>query len=67
MKTAAGARILSDDRSGAYSKSFPVRLGLKDVEPVILGRAYEYLLRKFGSKVRDRVPVSFTHPARWLF
>jgi len=24
------------------------RLGLKDVEPDILGRAYEYLLRKFA-------------------
>ena len=24
------------------------RLGLRDVEPDILGRAYEYLLRKFA-------------------
>jgi hypothetical protein len=47
--TQAGQRIISDERSkmlidvlGRY------RLGLKDVEPDILGRAYEYLLRKFA-------------------
>lgn len=44
-----GQRIISDDSLrqlidilGRY------RLGLKDVEPDILGRAYEYLLRKFA-------------------
>lgn len=47
--TTAGQRIISDDKLktlidilGRY------RLGLKDVEPDILGRAYEYLLRKFA-------------------
>lgn len=47
--TAAGQRVISDDKLkllidvlGRY------RLGLKDVEPDILGRAYEYLLRKFA-------------------
>lgn len=47
--TAAGQRIISDDKLkelidvlGKY------RLGLQDVEPDILGRAYEYLLRKFA-------------------
>ena len=47
--TAAGQRIISDDKLkvlidvlGRY------RLGLRDVEPDILGRAYEYLLRKFA-------------------
>jgi type I restriction enzyme M protein len=47
--TQAGQRIISDDRLkmlidvlGRY------RMGLKDVEPDILGRAYEYLLRKFA-------------------
>ncbi len=47
--TAGGQRIISDDKLrllidvlGRY------RLGLKDVEPDILGRAYEYLLRKFA-------------------
>jgi len=47
--TAAGQRTISDDKLkvlvdvlGRY------RLGLNDVEPDILGRAYEYLLRKFA-------------------
>ncbi len=47
--TAAGQRVISDEKLkllidvlGRY------RLGLKDVEPDILGRAYEYLLRKFA-------------------
>ncbi|HXL01417.1 MAG TPA: class I SAM-dependent DNA methyltransferase, partial [Dysgonamonadaceae bacterium] len=47
--TAGGQRIISDevlkdliDVLGKY------RLGLNDVEPDILGRAYEYLLRKFA-------------------
>lgn len=47
--TAAGQRILSDD---SLKKLVEIlgrhRLGLKDVEPDILGRAYEYLLRKFA-------------------
>lgn len=47
--TAAGQRIISDD---ALKKLIDVlgkyRLGLKDVEPDIVGRAYEYLLRKFA-------------------
>lgn len=47
--TTAGQRVISDDKLkllidvlGRY------RLGSKDVEPDILGRAYEYLLRKFA-------------------
>jgi type I restriction enzyme M protein len=47
--TAAGQRIISDDTLkllvnvlGRY------RLGLLDVEPDLIGRAYEYLLRKFA-------------------
>lgn len=47
--TAAGQRIISDDGLlrlvnvlGSH------RLGLRDVEPDIIGRAYEYLLRKFA-------------------
>ncbi len=47
--TAAGQRTINDEKLkelidilGRY------RLGLKDVEPDILGRAYEYLLRKFA-------------------
>jgi type I restriction enzyme M protein len=48
-ETASGQRIISDEKLillidvlGRY------RLGTKDVEPDILGRAYEYLLRKFA-------------------
>lgn len=47
--TTAGQRVIDDeglksliDILGKY------RLGLKDVEPDIIGRAYEYLLRKFA-------------------
>lgn len=48
-ETAAGQRILSDDQLHALiQKLSEYRLGLKDVEPDILGRAYEYLLRKFS-------------------
>ncbi|MEA1944199.1 MAG: class I SAM-dependent DNA methyltransferase [Euryarchaeota archaeon] len=48
-ETAAGQRIISEDKLktlidvlGRY------RLGLRDVEPDIIGRAYEHLLRKFA-------------------
>ena len=47
--TAAGQRIISDDKLKALIDIFGrYRLGLKDVEPDILGRAYEYLLREFA-------------------
>jgi len=47
--TAAGQRIVADDRLKALIEVLgKYRLGLKDVEPDILGRAYEYLLRKFA-------------------
>ncbi len=48
-ETAAGQRILSDDRLRALIQRLSqYRMGLQDVEPDILGRAYEYLLRKFA-------------------
>lgn len=48
-ETAAGQRILDDDRLRALIQRLSqYRLGLQDVEPDILGRAYEYLLRKFA-------------------
>ncbi len=47
--TAAGQRIISDEKLKALIDILNKhRLGLKDVEPDILGRAYEYLLRKFA-------------------
>ncbi len=47
--TAAGQRILDDGNlAGLMEILNKHRLGLEDVEPDILGRAYEYLLRKFA-------------------
>lgn len=47
--TAAGQRIISDDHLAALVDVLSrYRLGLDDAEPDILGRAYEYLLRKFA-------------------
>jgi len=46
---AAGQRILPDEYLARLVDVLSRhRLGLKDVEPDILGRAYEYLLRKFA-------------------
>ncbi|MEM4409666.1 MAG: N-6 DNA methylase [Candidatus Caldarchaeum sp.] len=47
--TTAGQRIVDDDRLVSLINVLSRhRLGLNDVEPDILGRAYEYLLRKFA-------------------
>ncbi len=47
--TAAGQRIISDDRLKALIDVLgKYRLGLNDVAPDIIGMAYEYLLRKFA-------------------
>ena len=47
--TAAGQHILDDDVLARLMEVLNrQRLGLRDVEPDILGRAYEYLLRKFA-------------------
>ncbi len=48
-ETAAGQRILDDETLARLMEILNrQRLGLRDVEPDILGRAYEYLLRKFA-------------------
>ena len=45
----SGQRALDDDRLEALIEIISQhRLGLQDTEPDILGRAYEYLLRKFA-------------------
>jgi type I restriction enzyme M protein len=45
----SGQRTLDDDRLGRLIEIISRhRLGLKNAEPDILGRAYEYLLRKFA-------------------
>lgn len=49
--TYAGQRLLDDTRLQNLIEALSdprYRLGLKNVEPDILGRAYEYLLRKFA-------------------
>jgi len=47
--TVAGQPILSEEQLRALIQVLSRhRLGLKDVEPDILGRVYEYLLRKFA-------------------
>ena len=47
--TVNGQRIIPDERLAALIKVLSRhRLGLSDVEPDILGRVYEYLLRKFA-------------------
>jgi type I restriction enzyme M protein len=47
--TTAGQRIVGDEHLHALMQVLNRhRLGLHDVEPDILGRAYEYLLRKFA-------------------
>ena len=48
-ETQSGQRILDDDRLEALIEVLSRhRLGLNNTEPDILGRAYEYLLRKFA-------------------
>lgn len=45
----SGQRILDDDRLSSLIEVISrYKLGLKNTEPDILGRAYEYLLRKFA-------------------
>jgi type I restriction enzyme M protein len=50
-ETRTGVREISDDALKGVIETFSdprYRLGLHDVEPDFLGRAYEYLLRKFA-------------------
>jgi type I restriction enzyme M protein len=47
--TTHGQRDIDDNRlSNLIEKVSEKRLGLKDVEPDIIGRSYEYLIRKFA-------------------
>jgi type I restriction enzyme M protein len=47
--TTHGVRNLDDDRlSNLVERISEKRLGLNDVEPDIIGRSYEYLIRKFA-------------------
>lgn len=47
--TTHGQRDISDDRLSALIEQISLKqLGLDDVEPDIIGRSYEYLIRKFA-------------------
>jgi type I restriction enzyme M protein len=49
--TTHGQRDIDDDRlSNLIEKISEKRLGLNDVEPDIIGRSYEYLIRKFAER-----------------
>lgn len=49
--TEQGQRVLDDDvLSGLIEILSEHRLGINDVEPDIIGRAYEYLIRKFAER-----------------
>jgi type I restriction enzyme M protein len=61
--TAAGQAIVDADRLGALVKTLGQhRLGLRDVQPDLLGRAYEYLLRKFAEGQGQSAGEFFTPP-----
>lgn len=63
--TAAGQRIVDDGRLAALVQVLnnpDYRLGLDDVEPDILGRAYEYLLRKFAESQGQSAGEFYTPP-----
>lgn len=61
--TAAGQPIVDGDRLSALVKTLGQhRLGLRDVQPDLLGHAYEYLLRKFAEGQGQSAGEFFTPP-----
>ncbi|MEA2634310.1 MAG: type restriction enzyme protein [Chloroflexota bacterium] len=61
--SAAGQAIVDIDRLAALVKTLGQhRLGLRDVQPDLLGRAYEYLLRKFAEGQGQSAGEFFTPP-----
>lgn len=66
--TVSGQRIIDDGRLSALIEILSrYRLGLKDVEPDIFGRAYEYLLRKFAEGQGQSAGEFFTpREVGWL-
>ena len=62
-ETASGQRIISDDSLKVLIDILNKhKLGLKDAEPDILGRAYEYLLRKFAEGSGSSAGEFYTPP-----
>jgi len=63
--TTHGQRDIDDDRlSNLIEKISEKHLGLKDVEPDIIGRSYEYLIRKFA-EASDNQQGNFILPRKW--
>lgn len=59
--TTHGQRDLDDDRlSNLIEKISEKRLGLDDVEPDIIGRSYEYLIRKFAENTGQSAGEFYT-------
>ncbi len=59
--TTHGQRDLADDRlSNLIERISEKRLGLADVEPDIIGRSYEYLIRKFAENSGQSAGEFFT-------
>ena len=58
-----GVRDIEDDRlSNLIEKISEKRLGLRDVEPDIIGRSYEYLIRKFAEGSGQSAGEFYTPP-----
>src|SRR5947208_6545624 len=61
--TTHGQRDIDDDRlSNLIERVSEKRLGLKDVEADIIGRSYEYLIRKFAEGSGQSAGEFFTPP-----
>ena len=61
--TTAGQPIVDNSRLAALVKTLSQhRLGLKDVQPDLLGRAYEYLIRKFAEGQGQSAGEFYTPP-----
>lgn len=67
-ETTGGERILSDDVLYNVARILNrMRLGIKDVEPDILGRAYEYMIRKFAEDSGQSAGEFYTpYEVGWL-
>jgi len=67
-ETTGGERIISDDVLARVVNILSrLRLGIKDVEPDILGRAYEYMIRKFAEDSGQSAGEFYTpYEVGWL-
>src|SRR5207245_5723135 len=64
--TTHGQRDIDDDRlSNLIERVSEKRLGLKDVEADIIGRSYEYLIRKFAEGRSEERRVGKECRSRW--